>query len=496
MRSANCSPRPRPDPAEQAPLREARSPCRSGAPPRARPGTRGSPPRHPRPRTSPVWVSVSHMSETSASAPAAVPAAPVKKRTVFAWSLWDWGSASFNAVVTTFVFSVYITGDAFGPEQQTTTRLGTALLIAGIVVAVLAPVIGRLTDAAGRRKSWLALTTAVVVLCTALMALVAPAEQYLLLGLVLLAVGNVAFELASVSYNAMLGQVSTNANVGRVSGFGWGMGYLGGIVLLAILLVGFIFPEVGWFGVTSEGAWNVRIAMLVSAVWFGVFAIPVFFAVPEIAAAPGPRRGLFTAYADVFRSIADLWRGARHTLFFLIASAVFRDGLAGVFTFGGVIAARSFGFDNTTVILFAICANVVAGIATILIGGFEDRLGAKPVMVWSIVLMVFCAMLVFVLHDLGAWVFWSFGLLLCIFVGPVQSASRSYLARIIPPGREGEIFGLYATTGRAVTFMAPAAFTLAIALGGATIFGILGIAIVLLAGLLLLLPVRGRTTAA
>jgi UMF1 family MFS transporter len=291
----------------------------------------------------------------------------------------------------------------------------------------------------------------------------------------------------------MLSQVSNNGNVGKVSGFGWGMGYLGGIVLLAILLVGFIFPEVGWFGVTSEGAWNIRVAMVISALWFGIFAIPVFFAVPEIPAdprAPSTRRGLLTGYRDLFRSIADLWRTARHTLYFLIASAVFRDGLAGVFTFAGVIAARSFGFDNTTVILFAIVANVVAGIATIAGGVLEDRIGAKTVMLSSIVLMVLCGLLLFILNPLGGWVFWAFGLTLAVFVGPVQSASRSFLARLIPPGREGEIFGLYATTGRAVSFLAPAAFTASVALGGTTIFGILGISLVLLFGLILLLPVK------
>lgn len=434
------------------------------------------------------------MSENSAvhAATAAQPS-PVKKRTILAWSLWDWGSAAFQAVVTTFVFTVYLTSAPFGDEAEVSTKLGIALLVAGVVVALVAPVLGRLTDAAGRRKTWLGVNTAVVVAATALMVLVAPEEQYLLLGLVLLAIGNVAFEFASVSYNAMLSQVSDSRNVGKVSGFGWGMGYLGGIVLLAILLVGFVFPEVGWFGVTSDGGWNIRVAMVVSAAWFGLFAIPVFFAVPEIPAdpnAPSTGRGLLTGYRELFRSIATLWRTARHTLHFLIASAVFRDGLAGVFTFAGVIAARSFGFDSTTVILFAIVANVVAGAATIAGGVREDRIGAKTVMLASIVLMVVCGMLLFLLNPLGSWVFWVFGLTLSVFVGPVQSASRSFLSRLIPPGREGEIFGLYATTGRAVSFLAPAAFTAAVALGGTTIFGIIGVSLVLLLGLLLLLPVK------
>lgn len=423
------------------------------------------------------------------------PAVPAKKRTVFAWSLWDWGSASFQAVATTFVFSVYLTSGLFGDSDAVSAQLGTALTVAGVAIALFAPVTGRISDAGGHRRRWLGINTVIVVAVLALMVFVAPTPDYLMFGLVLIAVGNIAFEFASVSYNAMLTQLSTPLTFGRISGFGWGMGYLGGIALLTILLVGFVLPDPGWFGVTAEGSWNIRVAMLLSAVWFAVFAIPVFFAVPEIPKPEGTtRQNLFTAYRELFRTIADLWRNHRSTLFFLLASAVFRDGLAGVFTFGAVIAAVSFGFEQTEVLLFGIAANVISGTATILGGVLEDRVGAKRIMVWSLVSMVITGLLVLAFSSAGTWVFWAFGLLLTVFVGPVQSSSRTYLARVIPPGREGEIFGLYATTGRAVSFLAPAAFTIAVALSGATIFGILGIVLVLLLGLLLLLPIRAQTS--
>jgi UMF1 family MFS transporter len=381
------------------------------------------------------------------------------------------------------------------------------MTIAGVLVALFAPITGQRSDRRGRRKLWLAVNTYIVVLLSALMFFVEPDPSFLWLGLILLAVGTIFFEFASVNYNAMLSQVSTRATVGKVSGLGWGLGYVGGIVLLLIVYFGFIEPIGGTalFGVPSTDGLPVRVTVLVSAIWFGLFALPVLLSVPENrpltdARVAAPRIGFVESYRILVRDIRSLYRNERQTAYFLIASAIFRDGLTGVFTFGGVLAAGSFGFTSGQVIVFAIAANVVAGVSTILVGLLDDRFGPKPVIVTALVGLLVCAAFVFALHDGGQTVFWTFGLALCAFVGPAQSASRSFLSRRIPAGREGEIFGLYATTGRAASFLAPAMFTLFIGIGAAVsapganvqYWGIIGIALVLLVGLLLLIPVRSR----
>ena len=427
-----------------------------------------------------------------AEAPAAVP-----KRIVLAWGLWDWGSASFNAVVTTFVFTVYLTtAEGFGGETVVSAQLGWALAGAGLLIALLAPVTGQRSDISGRRKFWLGVNTYIVVAITAALFFVQPDQNHLWLGLLLVAAGNVFFEFAGVNYNAMLAQISTPKTLGRVSGFGWGMGYIGGIVLLLVVYFGFISPGVGLFGVTGDDGMDVRVSMLIAAAWFGIFALPVLFAVPEYTGV-GARRekvGFFASYGRLAGDIRHLWTDSRTTVYFLFASAVFRDGLAGVFTFGGVLAAGSFGFSPGEVIIFAIAANVVAGISTITVGLLDDKVGPKPVIVAALIGIVVAGFAVFFLHDGGQTVFWIFGLALCLFVGPAQSASRSYLARVIPAGREGEVFGLYATTGRAVSFLAPTAFAICVTIGGAQYWGILGIIIVVLIGLALLIPVGRRLT--
>lgn len=426
-----------------------------------------------------------------------------RRREVVAWSLWDWGSAAFNAVVTTFVFTRWITSEEFVEQGADATAvmaqhsawLGWGLAAAGLVIALLAPALGALADASGRRKLWLGVNSALVFGSMVAMFFVRPVPGSLsdavILGVVLLSLGNVFFELASVAYNALLLQISTPATVGRVSGWGWGAGYVGGIVLLLILFVGFINPDVGWFGVTSDDGMNIRISVLLSAVWFAVFAIPVLVAVPDSAPAdPRSSLGMAAAYRKLAHDVVGLWRGQRSTLWYLVASAIYRDGLAGVFTFGAVIASGTFGFSASEVIVFAIAANLVAGLSTFVGGWLDDRIGPRRVVVWSLAVLVIAGLGVFVWHDGGTTVFWVCGLVLSGCVGPAQSASRALLGRLSAPGREAETFGLYATTGRAASFLAPLAFSLAVTLGGAQYWGILGLIAVILLGLAVLLRVR------
>ena len=441
---------------------------------------------------------------------------------VIAWAFWDWGGAAFNAVITTFVFTVYLTGSLFidpalkaaraaevdlkGPAHAAVTAaeaplssgLGFGLAIAGIVVALLAPVLGQRTDSSGRRKLWLAINTGVVVIVMALMFFVQGQSSFFLLGVALVSIGTVFFEIATVNYNAMLIQVSTPKTVGKVSGLGWGAGYLGGIVLLLIVYFGLVVEGStpgtgGLLGVTEDNGLNIRIIAIIAALWTLLFSLPILFTVPEIPPADREVKvGFFQSYGVLFRDIATLWRESRNTVLFLISSALFRDGLVGVFTFGGILAAGTFGFSSGQVIIFAIAANVVAGVSTFIAGHFDDRFGAKPVIVVSLVGLIVAGLGVFFAHDLGSNAFWVGGLILSLFVGPAQSASRTFLARVTPAGREGQVFGLYATTGRAVSFLAPLLFAGFVAFFGAQYWGILGIVIVLLAGLVLLIPVKAR----
>jgi UMF1 family MFS transporter len=426
-------------------------------------------------------------------------AAPATRGQVLAWGLWDWGSAAYNTVILTFVFSVYLTdtvGDDLPGGVSANSWLAWSIGLAGLVLALLAPVLGARADAAGRRRRAVGVWTAATVATMAGLVAVRDDHRYLALGLALLGLGSIFFELASVSYNAVLRQVSTPATMGRVSGFGWAMGYFGGIVLLLGVYLGFIAgdgPLRGLLQVPVADGWNIRLVALVAAAWFAVFAVPMLVAVPETPSSPDRRpaagvAGVAASYRALLQDLRVLYRADRHTVWFLGASALFRDGLAAVFTFGAVLAVTVYGIGQGDVLVFGVVANVVSAVGALTAGRIDDRVGPKSVIVGSLLGMIACA--VVLLFVSGPAAFWVFGLGLCLFVGPAQSSSRTYLCRLAPPGREGEMFGLYATTGRAVSFLAPTlvgVFTYAF---GSDRAGIVGIIVVLAAGLAALWPVR------
>lgn len=421
-------------------------------------------------------------------------------RRIVSWALWDAGSAAINAVMTTFVFTVYLTSGLFGDPDANAAALATGMTVTGVIIAVTAPVLGQRSDTGGRRKFWLGVHTGVIIVSCALCFFVRPGHAFLWLGIVLLCMATLGGELASVNYYAMLPQIARPATMGRVSGFGWSFGYFGGIIALACVLFLFVQPLFDWPGGSEENGLNLRLVAVFCAVWTLVFSLPVFFAVPELESAPGDKPSVLGSYVQLGRSVARFWREDRPTLYFLVAAAVYRDGLAAVFTFGGVIAATIFGMSPSDVIVFAIVGNVVAALGALVGGWVEDRIGPRTVITACLIGLVLTAFGIF--FSPGAGGFWVFGLAMCALVGPAQASSRSLLARRTTPENAGELFGLYTTTGRAVSFLAPGLFALgtsvakAAELGAesqATRYGVLGIILVLALGLLLFWLGRDRS---
>ncbi len=423
---------------------------------------------------------------------------PQSKHATWAWMLWDWAEQPYPTIIQTFIFATYITSSYFGDNQDVlASQLGLAGSVAGILVALMAPVFGSRTDNAGHRKRWLLINSGILVALMVASYFVEPTPGFFMFGITLYAIGSVVQETAFINYYAMLKQVTTPANVGRISGMAWGLGYVGGILLLLVSLFGFVLPDHPLFGVSTDNAENIRILFLFSAVWMAVFTIPLMLFVPEVAAKSSAKKEtIIGSYRSLFKQIGELRRKSPDALKFLIASAVYRDGLAGVFTFGAILGSVAFGFSKTGVILFGIAANIVAGIGAAAGGILDDRIGTKRTIVASLSGLLVAGVSVFAFAGAGQITYWVGGLALCLFVGPAQASSRTFVARFTPDGREGEIFGLYQTTGRAASFLSPTLWSLSLTLAAAAgfaktaIFGILGIMVVLGVGLIMLLRVH------
>lgn len=415
-----------------------------------------------------------------------------RRSQVRSWVLYDCGATAVNAIVVTFVFSVYLTnavGEGLPGETSPSSWLGRALTVAGVIVALFAPITGIWVDAPHRRRRAVALLTGAVVVLVAGMSLIGTDYSYLWAGLALLAITAACNDLATVPYNAMLSQLSTPATSGRISGAGLAVGYGGSVGLLLIVYALFISGDGGLLGLPTDDGQNVRAAMLLTAAWFVVFALPLVLKGPNPPADAAHRPiGIIASYRKLWHEVRSEWRRDRNVVYYLVASAVFRDGLTGVFTFGAVLGVNVYGISPASVLLFGVCACLVAALGAVVGGLLDDRFGAKPVILGALSLMIVVGLTLMTLS--GQLAFWVCGLLLCLFIGPTLSAARTQMLRMSTEGKEGVAFGLYMTTGRAAAPLAPWLFFLFIDAFGTDRAGMGGLCAVLGLGLILMLGVK------
>lgn len=413
---------------------------------------------------------------------------PATSRQLVAWAFYDWASSPFFAVIITFVFATYVTTAVAPNEIEGTAAWSRMTVVGALIIAVTSPVLGAIADAGGRRKPWLAGCTLLSAAATALLWQVTPEAASLSLALTLVLIANVANEIGQAFYNAMLPDLAPEDQVGRWSGWGWGLGYFSGIVALGLILVLFVQPEPPLFGLDPAAAEHVRITGPVVALWFVLFALPLLLITPDKPRSRRPftasvRQGVTTLTA----TLKDVRRNANIARF-LLARLVYNDGLNTLFAFGGIYAAGTFGMSLNEVLLFGIALNLTAGLGAVGFAFMDDRIGSKPTILVAIV-GLFGAGTVALLAQ-SKITFWVVALVIGIFVGPAQSASRTLMARLAPPAQRTEMFGIYALTGKVTAFIGPFLFGTATQLFQSQRAGMATILVMFVAGGLLLLRVR------
>ena len=408
-------------------------------------------------------------------------------RAVWGWALYDFANSAYTTLIVTFIYAVFFT-ERVAPDRILGTALwGNAVAATAVVVALASPFLGALADRGGYRRRFLLASTVVCVVGVSLLAAAGPGD--VALALALFVISNIAFELSGVFYNSYLPDVAPPEKIGRVSGYGWALGYLGGLIAMGVALVGFVQPEEPWFGVPLDDFMNVRAITVLVGVWFALFSLPMFLWVKEPPAhrAPASTEPILRATARQLAGTFRQVRSYRQIFWLLVARLVYNDGLVTIFAFGPIYASGTFGFTLTEVMLWGLALNFTAGLGAFAMGFLDDRIGGKRTILLSLVGLTLAAAAAVLVQSKAA--LWVVGLVVGVFVGPNQAASRSLLGRFVPERKETEFYGFFAFSGKAISFLGPALLGWLTAVFGSQRVGIAVVPVFFVVGGLLLLKV-------
>lgn len=444
-------------------------------------------------------------------------------RALASWVMFDWAAQPYYTLVLTFLFAPYFATVVVGNAAQGQTLWGYAAAAAGILIAIGSPLLGAFADGRGRRKPWIALFSLLLIAGLALLWFARPAADTTTIALVLagFVVATIAAEFTQVFTNAMMPTLVPAEKLGRLSGTGWAVGYAGGLISLA-LMAGLVVtdPNTGKTVLGLEPILKLdmgaregdRLVGPFAAIWYALFMIPFFLFVPDTHRPPPPGAVKRTALAELWDTLSGL---PKHPdmLFFLIARMLYIDGLTAIFAFGGIYGASVFGWQAMELGIFGIVLTLT-GVVGALIGGLlDDRIGARNVIMLALLILLagtFGILSIDKSHVLysvevaqkvpgsapfssaGEKLFLAFAMVIGIVAAPVQAASRSLLARLAPPDKVTQFFGLFAFSGKVTAFFAPFLIATVTAATGSERAGMSAIAFFLIAGVLLMFKVHDR----
>jgi UMF1 family MFS transporter len=449
--------------------------------------------------------------------------APPRRKTglpgLIGWVLFDWATQPFYTLITTFLFAPYFTAYFVG-DARGAALWGYSMGAAAILVAIGSPLIGALADARGRVKPYIAVFGATFVIAQALLWYAEPgALDRLWLVIGALIVATCCAEFITVLNNSLMPRLVPPEQLGRISGTGWAVGYVGGLVSL-LLLAAFVLIDAKT-GKTILGLEPLiaddpsrpadRLVGPFCALWFAIFIIPFFLFTPDVSAR---QKGENAGIRDALRSLGETIRSVRqyrNIALFLVAYLLFIDGLLAIFSFGGIYAATVFGWQSLTLASFGLILTVAGGLGAFLGGFLDDRLGSKTVILGALVLLMIACLGVIsidgthilfgievaapeqgrsLFDSAGEMAYIAFALLIGIASGPLQSASRSLLGRMAPPEHMSEFYGLFAFSGKVSAFAAPLTISLITDLSGSLRLGMASILVFLGVGLVVMMSVQ------
>ncbi|MBA5778615.1 MFS transporter [Stappia sp. F7233] len=455
------------------------------------------------------------MLQTDVARPAA------DRKAIYGWLFFDWATQPVHTLVTTFVFGPYFASAVASNPAEGQALWGYATAAAGLMIAILAPVLGAIADRTGARKPWIAAFSLPLVVGCLMLWWTAPGSSHaVVVALIGFVIATLGVEFATVFNNAMMPDLVPRERLGRLSGSGWALGYAGGLLSLVVAL-GLMAsdPHTGRtllglepiFGLDPATRAGDRASGPFSALWYAVFVLPLFLFTPDVPRR-APLAGSVRAGLASLKATFASARARRPMLLFLIANMVYKDGLVALFAFGGIYAAGVLGWSSIEIGIFGIFLTITGTLGAVLGGRFDDVFGPKAVISAALLILIFCGIgLVSVDRDTILFVidtapktgtalfssppeiaFLALGGLLGAAAGPLQAASRTLLVHLAPRGEVTQYFGLFALSGKITSFLAPLGVGLVTAATASQAAGISVILAFFTAGLVLLARVEDR----
>ena len=414
-----------------------------------------------------------HLEETPAINP------PARKSQI-GWALYDWASSPVPTLHATFIFAVYFTTVIMPEGGSVVWAYMTG--ITAFTIALIAPLLGSYADSTGKFKELIVLFIALGSVATGLLWFAQPNEAFISYAIILSAISIFFLESSFIFYNAILGKMIQRDHIGSLSGLAWGGGYIGSVIALIMVLVVFILPDKSLFALDKSQSEHIRATMLFAASWAIIFSLPMMFYLPSFSQ-KNNKNNKNSAILSLKTSIIEA-RKIPNLLRFLLARMAYNDGLITLFAFGGIYAAKVFSFSQFEIILFAIGLNISAGMGAIIGGFLDDNIGPIKTIKLALIGLFLCGLVAIITPY--KMIFWIVGVGLGLFVGPVQSASRTYLSLTASDKHKGGLFGLYMVSGKLTSFIGPFLYGWLVMMSGNERYGMAVVLLLIALGFVLL----------
>ncbi len=408
------------------------------------------------------------------------------RKSQIGWALYDWASSPVPTLHATFIFAVYFTTVIMPDGGSVVWAYMTG--ITAFTIALIAPLLGSYADSTGKFKELIVLFIALGSIATGLLWFAQPNEAFISYAIILSAISIFFLESSFIFYNAILGKIIQRDHIGSLSGLAWGGGYIGSVIALIVVLVVFIMPDKSFFALDKSQSEHIRATMLFAASWAIIFSLPMMFYLPSFSQKNNKNKknssilSLKTSIIEA-RKIPNLLR-------FLLARMAYNDGLITLFAFGGIYATKVFSFSQFEIILFAIGLNISAGMGAIIGGFLDDNIGPIKTIKLALIGLFLCGLVAIIIPY--KIIFWIIGVGLGLFVGPIQSASRTYLSLTASDKHKGGLFGLYMVSGKLTSFIGPFLYGWLIMMSGNERYG-MAVVLLLIALGFVLLPSKDAT---